>query len=69
MSEENRHEVRTSSDELDADEFEAARSDILSAAPGDKHVDNGSDAKRIDVTEDDRGVKRIDVRDDAPIKP
>ncbi len=69
MSEENRHEVRTSSEELDADEFEAARSDILSSAPGDKHVDNDSDAKRIDVTEDERGVTRIDVREDAPIKP
>jgi hypothetical protein len=66
---EKRHEVRTESDERTAAEFEEARSDILSSAPGDKHVDNDSDAKRIDVTEDDRGVTRIDVRDDAPIKP
>lgn len=69
MNDDERHEVRTSSDELNADEFEAARSDILSSAPGDKHVDNDSDARRIDVTEDERGVKRIDVRKDAPIKP
>ncbi|GAA2228533.1 multidrug transporter [Herbiconiux moechotypicola] len=52
--------------EVDRDDFESKRHDQLTAAP--KSTEDDAEP-RIDVTSTDHGTTRIDVRDDAEVRP
>ncbi|MCU1571180.1 MAG: hypothetical protein JWR33_1921 [Naasia sp.] len=56
------------------EEFERKRREQLTSAPGDKPDREGSDAEesaapRIEVTETDEGMTRIDIADTAAVRP
>ncbi|WP_165063292.1 hypothetical protein [Marisediminicola senii] len=56
----------TGADSGRPDDFDEKRHDQLTTAPKSTEADA---APRVEVTERPNGVTRIDIRDDAPVRP